>query len=70
MEERIDIIDNINKVGNIELGKRIKAMTFEEQCIVAENLPYDIMLDAIGRRFAKYEELEEGILDIIARAQG
>lgn len=63
-------IDNLNKVGNVELGKRIKAMTVEEQCIVAENLPIDIMLDAIGKRMAKYEELENGILDIIARAQG
>ena len=62
-------IDNLNKVGLVELGKRIQAMTFEEQFVVAENLPIDIMLDVIGRRLAQYEELEKGIMGIISRLE-
>ena len=61
------IIDNLNKVGNKELGERIRNMTIEEKCIVAENLEYDILLDALHAKLARYEELERGIADIVAR---
>lgn len=60
-------IDNLNKVGIVELGKRIGAMTVEEQYACAENIPVDILLDVIGKRIARYEELERGITGIISR---
>ena len=61
------VIDNLNKVGNKELGERIRNMTIEEKCIVAENLEYDILLDALHTKLARYEEIERGIADIVAR---
>lgn len=60
-------IDNINKVGLVELGQRIKNMTVEEKYVAAENIEIDILLDVIGQRVARYEEIERGIADIVAR---
>lgn len=60
-------IDNINKVGLVELGQRVKNMTVEEKYVAAENIEIDILLDVIGQRVARYEEIERGIADIVAR---
>lgn len=60
-------IDNLNKVGLVELGQRVKNMTVEEKYVAAENIEIDILLDVIGQRVARYEELERGLSDFVAR---
>lgn len=64
------VVDNLNKVGNVELAKRVKAMTVEEKHIVAENIEIDILLDVIGRKFAKYQEFEANVISIMNRFKG
>ena len=63
-------IDNLNKVGNVELGKRVQAMTAEEQRICAENIPVDILLDVIGAKFARYQEFELNVISLMDKFSG
>ena len=65
--EKIATYDRINSVGLIELGKKIKAMTYEEKRVVAMNLPIDIMLEVIGKEVARYQELEAAVSGLVAR---
>ena len=59
--------DNLNKVGLVELGKKVQAMTIEEKTVVAQNLPVDIMLGVIEREFERYQALEAKLADILKR---
>ena len=63
-------MDNLNKVGNVELGKRIQAMTVEEQYICAENIPVDILLDVIGTKFVRYQEFELNVISLMDKFKG
>ena len=59
--------DNLTKVGLVELGKKVQAMTIEEKTVVAQNLPVDIMLGVIEREFERYQALEAKLADILKR---
>lgn len=59
--------NNINNVGNVELAKKIQAMTDEEKRVVARNLPVNVMLDAIQDEFLRYHELENKLDDMLKR---
>lgn len=58
---------HLNNIGNLELGKKVKAMTLEEQIVVARNLPVDVMLGAILDEFKRFNALEEKLDDMLKR---
>ena len=65
--ERSQNYDHLNNIANVELGKKIQAMTLEEKIVVAKNLPIDIMLDVIREEFKRFNELEEKLDGILKR---
>ena len=62
--------DFLSQVGNKELANRVKAMTPEEQEVVADNIPVELCLKRIQKELDKAKELENGIAGIVARLGG
>lgn len=62
-----EVIDNLNKVGLTELGKRIQAMTDEEKRVVVDNIPISMCLDRVGLEFDRLYSIEKGLVDMMKK---
>ena len=62
-----EVIDNLNKVGPTELGKRIQAMTDEEKRVVVDNIPISMCLDRVGLEFDRLYSIEKGLVDMMKK---
>ena len=62
-----EVIDNLNKVGLTELGKRIQAMTDEEKRVVVDNIPMSMCLDRVGLEFDRLYSIEKGLVDMMKK---
>lgn len=62
-----EVIDNLNKVGLTELGKRIQAMTDEEKRVVVDNIPISMCLDRVGLEFDRLYSIEKGLVEMMKK---
>lgn len=62
-----EVIDNLNKVGLTELGKRIQAMTDEEKRVVVDNIPISMCLDRVGLEFNRLYSIEKGLVEMMKK---
>lgn len=62
-----EVIDNLNKVGLTELGKRIQAMTDEEKRVVVDNIPISMCLDRVGLEFDRLYSIEKSLVDMMKK---
>lgn len=57
------VIDNLNKAGLVELGKRVQAMTDDEKKVVSENIPIEFCFGRIRTEIENLKIADKTIWD-------
>lgn len=61
------IIDNLNKAGLVELGKRVQAMTDDEKKVVSENIPIELCFERIKKEIKDIEIADKCLCDCLSQ---